>query len=433
MRFNWILLIIILLGVCALAAIKMALPAQIPALNYILWGIVVLCVLLSLVFYRSILKPIRSISNGLNLLREQDFSSRLAPVGQREADRIVAMFNRMMASLKDERLRVREQNHFLDLLIDVSPMGIMIVGQDDCITLVNKAAVSYLGLKNAEELTGLRLKDLDSALGRIVADLKRDEVVTARLDDSMIYRCSRLSFMDKGYVHPFILIEALTEEVMLAERKSYEKVIRVIAHEVNNSMAGVYSMLDTMAAVSETEGRDDAESEILRVCEQRCRSLSRFITAYADVVKIPDASPVAVSLNTFVTDISVLLDSMCVNYGVKLDLDLDREDVTVNVDPVLFEQVLINIVKNSAESASGKGYVSIKTCAQPPSLVVTDNGAGISPDASSKLFSPFFSTKPEGQGIGLLFISDVLRKHRCRFSLRTDDDGLTRFTICFHH
>lgn len=433
MRFNWILLIIILLGVCALAAIKMALPAQIPALNYILWGIVVLCVLLSLVFYRSILKPIRSISNGLNLLREQDFSSRLAPVGQREADRIVAMFNRMMASLKDERLRVREQNHFLDLLIDVSPMGIMIVGQDDCITLVNKAAVSYLGLKNAEELTGLRLKDLDSALGRIVADLKRDEVVTARLDDSMIYRCSRLSFMDKGYVHPFILIEALTEEVMLAERKSYEKVIRVIAHEVNNSMAGVYSMLDTMAAVSETEGRDDAESEILRVCEQRCRSLSRFITAYADVVKIPDASPVAVSLNTFVTDISVLLDSMCVNYGVKLGLDLDREDVTVNVDPVLFEQVLINIVKNSAESASGKGYVSIKTCAQPPSLVVTDNGAGISPDASSKLFSPFFSTKPEGQGIGLLFISDVLRKHRCRFSLRTDDDGLTRFTICFHH
>lgn len=433
MRFNWILLIIILLGVCALAAIKMALPAQIPALNYILWGIVVLCVLLSLVFYRSILKPIRSISNGLNLLREQDFSSRLAPVGQREADRIVAMFNRMMASLKDERLRVREQNHFLDLLIDVSPMGIMIVGQDDCITLVNKAAVSYLGLKNAEELTGLRLKDLDSALGRIVADLKRDEVVTARLDDSMIYRCSRLSFMDKGYVHPFILIEALTEEVMLAERKSYEKVIRVIAHEVNNSMAGVYSMLDTMAAVSETEGRDDAESEILRVCEQRCRSLSRFITAYADVVKIPDASPVAVSLNTFVTDISVLLDSMCVNYGVKLGLDLDREDVTVNVDPVLFEQVLINIVKNSAESASGKGYVSIKTCAQPPSLVVTDNGAGISPDASSKLFSPFFSTKPEGQGIGLLFISDVLRKHRCRFSLRTDDDGLTRFTIRFPH
>ncbi len=433
MRFNWILLIILLLGASALVAMNMVSSGNVTALYYVLGGIVVLCVLLLLVFYRSILKPIRTISNGVNLLREQDFSSRLAPVGQREADRIVEMFNRMMTSLKDERLRVREQNHFLDLLIEVSPMGIMIIGQDDRITLVNKAATSYLGYDQAGEITGMRLKEIDGALGRIVADLKRDEVVTVRLDDSMIYRCSRLSFMDKGYVHPFILIEALTEEVMLAERKSYEKVIRVIAHEVNNSMASVYSMLDTMALVSEAEGRDDSESEILRVCEQRCRSLSRFITAYADVVKIPDASPVAVSLNTFVTDISVLLDSMCVNYGVKFSLDLDQDDVTVNVDPVLFEQVLINIVKNSAESASGKGYVSVKTCSQPPSLTVTDNGGGISPEASSKLFSPFFSTKPEGQGIGLLFISDVLRKHRCRFSLRTDDDGLTRFTIRFSH
>lgn len=178
----------------------------------------------------------RSISNGIDLLRAQDFSSRLSHVNQREADRIVDMFNRMMTALKEERLRMREQNHFLDLLIGVSPMGIVIL-DGNRIMAANPAASAFLEIGKGDSIAGLSLADLRSQLGKALASLAQGQTETVRLSDSMVYRCSRLSFMDKGFAHPFLLIEKLTEEVMKAEKKSYEKVIRVIAHEVNNTMA----------------------------------------------------------------------------------------------------------------------------------------------------------------------------------------------------
>lgn len=102
----------------------------------------------------------------------------------------------------------------------------------------------------------------------------------------MIYRCSRLSFVDRGFAHPFILIESLTSEVVKAEKKAYEKVIRMIAHEVNNTVAGITSTLESVSdALQDTEDSDDLR-EVMQVCVERCYSMSRFITNFADVVKI---------------------------------------------------------------------------------------------------------------------------------------------------
>ncbi|MDE7443162.1 MAG: ATP-binding protein, partial [Muribaculaceae bacterium] len=120
---------------------------------------------------------------------------------------------------------------------------------------------------------------------------------------------------------------------------------------------------------------------------------------------------------------------------IRLSIAFSADPVYVPVDVVQFQQVLVNIVKNSVESigtAMG-GYVNIEVCgAMRPELVVTDNGAGISPEAACNLFSPFYTTKPDGSGIGLTMTAEVLKKHNCRFSLITsDDDGLTRFTIKF--
>ncbi len=394
-------------------------------------GALVVTFILLIPLYRIAVKPMKSLSNGVNLLRGQDFSSRLAPVGQYEADRIVDMFNGMMSALKEERLHVREQNHFLDLLIGVSPMGILILGDKKDIATSNKAAASFLGYDSPEELFGISLDRCDSQLGRVLARLGDDETQTVRLNNSMIYRCSRLSFMDKGYSHPFILIERLTEEVMKAEKKSYEKVIRVIAHEVNNTMGGIRSILDTIGDIVAEDEVDSAFAEVLDVCRLRCVAMSEFITNFANVVKIPDATLRMTDLNSVVASEKILLESMCVKHDIKFTMLLSENPIEVALDSVLFEQVLINIVKNAVESIGAGGEVSITTYSNPPSIIIADNGSGISSQAAEKLFSPFFSTKENGQGIGLMFISEALHKHGCRFSLETCDDGITRFSIFF--
>ena len=193
----------------------------------------------------------------------------------------------MMNQLKEERLHLREQNHFLDLLIKTSPMGVIILTVDERISMVNKAALAFLNEKTEEDLLDKTMDMLNGSLAEELTRLPKDTTTTIRLSDSHIYRCSHLSFIDRGFAHPFYLIESLTSEVMKAEKKAYEKVIRMIAHEVNNSVAGITSTLDTIDDALQT--MDDTEDirEVMRVCVERSYSMSRFITNFADVVKIP--------------------------------------------------------------------------------------------------------------------------------------------------
>lgn len=398
---------------------------------YLTEGIISFCLIYLVYFYNKVIKPLNSIAGGMDLLRAQDFSSRLAPVGQQEADRIVQVFNRMMDQLKEERLRLREQNHFLDLLINVSPMGVVILTFDERISMANKAALEFLGETSEKAIQDKTMTQLSSDLAEELSRLPKDATETIRLSDSHIYRCSRLSFVDHGFAHPFFLIESLTSEVMKAEKKAYEKVIRMIAHEVNNTVAGTTSALETIDDALQTMEDTDDLREVMKVCIERSFNMSRFITNFANVVKIPEPQTEKVGLNARVEACKIFMENVCQSRNIKLHMELCEESPIVEMDTSLFEQVLINIIKNSAESIDEGGEIVIRTTASPLMLEVCDNGKGISKEIESKLFTPFFSTKPNGQGIGLIFIREVLMKHGFSFSLRTYPDGITRFRIRF--
>ncbi|MDE6987657.1 MAG: PAS domain-containing sensor histidine kinase, partial [Bacteroides acidifaciens] len=197
------------------------------------------------------------------------------------------------------------------------------------------------------------------------------------------------------------------------------------------------STLDTVEqALSTEEGMDDI-CDVMRVCTERCFSMSRFITRFADVVKIPEPTVSPVNLNDLAFTCKRFMEGMCNDRHIKLRMEPDESLKDVMVDAALFEQVLVNIIKNAvesietdAESIRTDGEIIIRTLS-PATIEITDNGKGISKETEAKLFSPFFSTKPNGQGIGLIFIREVLMRHGCTFSLRTYADGLTKFQIVF--
>ena len=436
MRIKGLFFILVFL-LLALGGILLFLSSQLNTLFFYIGEGLILFILIYLVFfYRKLIKPLNTIGSGMDLLREQDFSSRLSPVGQYEADRVVNVFNRMMEQLKNERLRLREQNHFLDLLINASPMGVIITTLDDDLSQLNPMALKMLGVR-LEDVQGKKMNEIDSPLAMELANVPKGETTTIRLNDSNIYRCTHSSFIDHGFQHPFFLVESLTDEVMKAEKKAYEKVIRMIAHEVNNTTAGITSTLDTVEqALSTEEGMDDI-CDVMRVCTERCFSMSRFITRFADVVKIPEPTVSPVNLNDLAFTCKRFMEGMCNDRHIKLRMEPDESLKDVMLDAALFEQVLVNIIKNAvesietdAESIGTDGEIIIRTLS-PATIEITDNGKGINKETEAKLFSPFFSTKPNGQGIGLIFIREVLMRHGCTFSLRTYADGLTKFQIVF--
>ena len=426
-KFYFFILVLFLLGLGG-ALIYLAGKMQTTHL-YVVEGIIVFILLYLVVFYRKIVKPMSTIGSGMELLREQDFSSRLSRVGQYEADRIVNVFNRMMEQLKNERLRMREQNHFLDLLIQASPMGVVIMTLDGEVSQLNPMAVKMLGVR-LEEAQNRKLDKIDSPLAEELASIPKETTSVVRLNDANIYKCTHSSFIDRGFKHPFFLIERMTDEVMKAEKRAYEKVIRMIAHEVNNTTAGITSTLDTVEQALSTEENMEDICEVMRVCTERCFSMSRFITRFADVVKIPEPTLTLVDLNDLAFTCKRFMEGMCTDRNIKLRLEIDETLKEVKMDASLFEQVLVNIIKNAAESIEKDGEIIVRTLS-PAIVEVVDNGKGISKEVEAKLFSPFFSTKPNGQGIGLIFIREVLMRHGCTFSLRTYADGLTRFRILF--
>ena len=396
-------------------------------------GITILCIILFVLFHNMLLKPFQTIINGMDLLKQQDFSSRLRPVGHAETNRLVEVFNKMMEQLKEERLHVREQNRFLDLLIQASPLGLIIMDFDDRINQINPAGLRLLNLDSIDAVIGKQLDESGIEIGKSLASLKSNEDIVLRISGITLYRCFRSSFIDRGFPRPFILIEELTHEILKIEKKSYENIIRMMAHEVNNSVAAVGS---TLTVISDTlkQHENNELSDVLPAVEasnERCNHLNRFITNFANVVKIPLPMLSTTDLNNLARSVETLCSPECNNRNIRLSLILPENPVILKADSIQIEQALINLIKNAYESIQTDGEIRIITQPYPPQLIIEDNGPGISEEIKEKLFTPFFTTKPHGQGIGLMFVREVLLNHKCKFTFNTDDDGITRFRIFF--
>ena len=429
MRTKYIFLILILLllglGIFIFSTLNLSTEHLL-----LIEGVIGIALVFMIILYYQIIRPIHLITTGMDLLSGQDFNSRLKLVGQVDADKIVNVFNRIMSQLKHERLRLREQNIFLDLLIQASPMGVVIMTLDGEIDHINPMALKMMELNTHPDKSIKHLIELDSPLAAELGEIPNNETKVIRLNDANIYKCSHSYFIDHGFKHPFYLIERMTDEVIHAEKRAYEKVIRMIAHEVNNSTAGITSTLDTISqALTEEKGMEDI-CDMIRICIERCFSMSHFITRFADVVKIPEPTFQKASINDIATLCKRFMEGMCNERNIELNIELDAEVSKVQLDASLFEQVLVNIIKNAAESIQQNGNIWIRTIA-PATIEVIDNGPGITKDTETKLFTPFFSTKSNGQGIGLVFIREALTLHDCKFSLKTGTDGLTRFRISF--
>jgi len=417
-----------LLSVCVAALSFMALMHSKVEVWWIYGVVIISFILLSLLF-RSVIKPQYTVIRGMELISSQDFNNRLVKVGERDSDKIVDLFNKMIDRLRNERLRNLEQESFLGLLIKASPMGVAMLDFDGCFTMVNGAFLKLTGIDSEKEIVGKRWEDLHADIRESMFRVPVGESQVIRCGDVRMYRCYHLNFIQSGFSREFYLIESLTEEVMKAEREAYEKVIRIISHEVNNTMGGVRSVLETIYDVID----DEDIKKVVESCDNRCSQMCGFISSYADVVRVPDPLLLKTDLNHELSKMIPFLRGM-VPEEISLESGLDSEPLLAMVDITLIEQVIVNIVKNAAESiVDGKGWIELTAFRHNgnPVVEIVNNGIPISEEVSEQLFRPFFTTKKGGRGLGLTLVCEILNRHKAQYSLRTAPDGLTRFRIEF--
>lgn len=392
--------------------------------------VALIAIIVLIILWQSIVRPNRVVTRGLELLASQDFNNRLTHTGIHGPDKIVDLFNTMIDTLRSERTRNLEQENFLQLLTKASPMGVMILDFDRHVSMVNPAFLKITGLTEAA-LSGKKIDPslLSSPLltEMLKIPLGRNDVI--RDGDMMMYRCYHLSFIQSSFRREFYLLESLTEEVIKAERAAYEKVIRTISHEVNNTMGGVRSVLQTIA-----DSTDSADTlEVLESCDERCGQMCAFVSSYADVVRLPEPMRQRADLNEEVARMIPFLNMM-VSDNVALEFLPSPAPAIVNIDTSMIQQVLVNILKNANESiGAAEGWIRIAVLPDDGHTVleISNNGTPISEEVSRHLFRPFYTTKRDGRGIGLTLTAEILTRHAARFRLRTDPDGITRFRITF--
>jgi nitrogen fixation/metabolism regulation signal transduction histidine kinase len=371
---------------------------------------------------------------GLRLIRDEEFTSRFLEVGQPEIDELIGVYNRMVDHLREERVRLAEQHHFLSQVLQASPSGIVVFDFDERVATMNPAAERLLD-SAAADIVGRKLDALDSPLAAALATLAPGDSCVVGLRGARRVKCQRGTFVDRGFVRSFVLVEELTEELRQFERAAYEKLIRVMSHEVNNTVAASNSLLHsslTYAGQLETASRHDFAQAIGIVIE-RTEQLNRFMRGFADVFRLPPPLPQPTDLVAVLAGIVRLLSARPEAAGIVWRWDLDQNAVWLPMDRGQMEQAFLNVLKNAVEAIDGRGTILLKVASGSgrTTLVIEDSGPGISSEAQANLFTPFFSTKPHGQGIGLTLVQEILSGHGFDYSLERTADETTRFTIQF--
>lgn len=427
----------IAISVLALLLVAIAVTALSDCSPIVVAGLAAAALIITLIIFRLAILPISTLASGADMIRGLDFNSRLRTTGHDDTDRLVKMFNEMMGSLNSARLRVRETNRYLDLLVEASPMGIINLDINGNIDLINPAASRLLGI-SPDEVKGKPRSSLPGPMAKVLNEITPGRSLTLNLRsgatgsvDDRIMAITCYSFLDRGFPRLTIFIEPLTDIIRSAERSAYNRIIRVMAHEINNSMGAVRSTLDLLADTPELAA-DPELPPLIHSCAARAAALTTFIDSYARVARLPEPSPVMTDMMSLLTDILPALRAIARGNA----LTLSGTSFRAMIDPIQIEQVMVNVVKNAAESIarSGRpdGRIDVTLNGSGRMIEITDNGAGIPADVVPEIFTPFFSTKrgAEASGIGLTLTADILRAHRASFSLGTSPaDGLTRFIL----
>ena len=387
-------------------------------------------IVLTVQLYRGFVRPFQLIAAGTAALRAKDFSMKLLPVGQREMDQLIEVYNEMMAALRRERVGQHEKSVLLERLVQASPAGILILDFDGRIESANPAAARMLGVP-AAGLPGRLPADLPGAWGPALADLPDHQPRALRLSGLATYRAHAARFLDRGFARRFLLLEELTHELIRQEKQAYEQLIRMMSHEINNSIGAVNSILTSFHHYAPQLAPADRPdyTQALDVSIARNTQLANFIANFAHLVRLPPPTPRPTDVHALLRGLGRLLQPQSEARRVAWHWHLAPEPLVVALDAQQLEQALLNIAKNALEAIGHGGNVWVHTTAAPPALVIENDGPALTPAVSQRLFTPFFSTKRDGQGIGLTLVRDILLAHDFAFQLQTEANGRTAFRI----
>lgn len=370
--------------------------------------------------HQKLLYKFRSLSNLLDAMMQGDYSLRTrSDESYGELDKLVVSLNGLAWRLSHQRWESVESQLLVRTIIEHIDVAIVAVGDGNQVSFLNPAAKKLLRLDEAEADTTL-LKQLD-----FVQEFSSGCHQVVELSLGHIrgrFNVHVEEFRESGIQKKLLFITDVRTLLRSEERKAWQSLVRVISHEINNSLSPITSISQTLNRMISSRGEEIAcKKELLEgltIISERAKGLSQFIESYKQLAQLPEPQKQMVS-------ILELFKKICILFKKQSIVMAPGADVQLFIDPVQFEQVLINIFKNAMESMSqvnSDGVIKVKWHAKSPlfTLMISDQGGGFS--NADNLFVPFYSTKKHGSGIGLVLCRQIIEAHDGRLSITNNVD-----------
>lgn len=366
---------------------------------------------------RPMLSLFRALTGTIGSYRDGDFSFGLRWPHRDELRELVEAHNALGDVLREQRLGLVQRELLLDTMVQNTPVAMLLIADGGPIVYANLAARRLLS--QGRKLEGQRF---DAVVDRAAPPLREaiarggDGLFSVGEEDQEeVYHLARRGFRLNGRAHELLLLRQLTVELRRQEVQTWKKVIRVISHELNNSLAPVASLAHSGGELAR-RGQYDRLPEILRTIEERARHLEGFIRGYARFAKLPSPRLESICWPSFVARLASQIPF--VQEGA-----LPAE--SARLDASQMEQALLNLLKNAHESGSIPEDVrlSVRQAGAVVRIEVTDRGNGMNEAVLANALVPFYSTKRSGTGLGLALAREIAEAHGGRISLNNRDGG----------
>lgn len=361
---------------------------------------------------------------------------------------LVTAFDEVMEKVRQTRSEKEEHYRYLQTIVRHVGIGLMAFKADGSVDLINTAAKRMLKvarLKNIQSLSSFSPSLLDTLFS-----LKAGEKALVKIpDQDMELALHAAEFRLKDQLYILVSLQNIQSELQEKEMEAWQTLIRVLTHEIMNSMTPITSMaatiIDLLSSIKEKNGENiDAETIIdiadaLKTIHKRSLGLTDFVEAYRNLTLIPKPKFKIFPINELFSRIEKLMENKLTKKGIVFQWSVEPQSLELTADPGLIEQVLINLVLNAADAFTGvknsdSPRIQLTANLEDNGKIiirVTDNGPGIVKEALSKVFIPFYSTKKKGSGIGLSLSRQIMKLHKGSITVQSEPDVKTVFTLKF--
>ncbi|MBQ1882321.1 MAG: GHKL domain-containing protein, partial [Bacteroidales bacterium] len=357
--------------------------------------------------------------------------------------RLNKTLNRLNGIFKQERLAIREQEKFFGTLLDNVKTGIVVFDTTSgAITYSNSRALQILGLASLVNIKQLRIIDNNLAAAFIaekeVSDPEKNKASFYNESSQKTIVMSKSSALVQGRNVRIVSFNDVTEELETNQEEAYSKLIRVLTHEIMNTVTPISSLSDALVSYLEPEGdeltqeRRKALRDGLDTIASSSRSLIQFVESYRNLTRVAPPVKSVFYVRDLASEVMELTSEQLASSGASLSFAERSDDVILFADRGQILQILINLVKNAVQAKARTINMEARIDSSDVTIIeVSNDGEPISPEAQKQMFVPFYTTKQDGSGIGLAISRQIMRMHNGQISLKSSTAEKTTFSLLF--